>query len=215
MLTRHKKLFLQRPMKHKLPKKPKNVAALKKLGVALLITIVAVFCYVKIQPHTLEAKQQIQLEHKSQQLKSTLHDLQTQKVNDATQQKKLEDLQKQLQDTQNQLEAKRNAATAYAAELPATPPTPVYVAPVAPVSSVVAGCGDNEYAQYIYSHESGCNLNAVNSIGCRGIGQACPGGKLPCGADYACQNAFFTNYAVTRYGSWAGAYDFWVNNHWW
>ena len=92
------------------------------------------------------------------------------------------------------------------------------VAPVAPVvasTTVVSGCGDNFYANYIYMHESSCNTSAVNSLGCRGIGQACPGDKLPCGADYACQNAYFTNYAIGRYGSWEAAYAFWLNNHWW
>jgi hypothetical protein len=88
-------------------------------------------------------------------------------------------------------------------------------AQAAPAAAVVGGCGDNQYAQYIYQHESGCNLNAVNSGGCRGIGQACPGSKLPCGADYACQNDFFTNYAISKYGSWAAAYSFWTSNHWW
>jgi hypothetical protein len=96
-----------------------------------------------------------------------------------------------------------------------TPTTIANTAVAAPAASVVAGCGDNQYAQYIYQHESGCNLNAVNSGGCRGIGQACPGSKLPCGADYACQNEFFTNYAISKYGSWQAAYNFWVNNHWW
>lgn len=78
-----------------------------------------------------------------------------------------------------------------------------------------SGCGDNKYANFIYMKESNCNVSAVNSIGCRGIGQACPGSKLPCGADYACQNKWFTNYAMTRYGSWERAYNFWINNHWW
>ena len=51
--------------------------------------------------------------------------------------------------------------------------------------------------------------------GCYGIGQACPAGKLAyCGADYACQNAFFTAYAG-KYGGWAGAYAFWVAHGWW
>jgi len=67
----------------------------------------------------------------------------------------------------------------------------------------------------IYMKESGNNPLAVNSIGCRGIGQACPGTKLPCGADYACQDAWFTNYAITRYGSWDAAWVFWQQNHWW
>jgi hypothetical protein len=93
----------------------------------------------------------------------------------------------------------------------------VYVAPIEPTppTVVIPNCGDNEYANYIYMHESGCSTTAINSLGCRGIGQACPGDKLPCGADYACQNAFFTSYALGRYGSWYNAYVWWLNNHWW
>ncbi len=89
------------------------------------------------------------------------------------------------------------------------------IAPVYHAPSVVGNCGDNQYANFIYMHESGCNLNSVNSIGCRGIGQACPGSKLPCGADYACQNAWFTNYAIRTYGSWQGAYNAWISKNWW
>lgn len=93
-------------------------------------------------------------------------------------------------------------------------PTPVAAAQT--VTSAVSGsCGDNQYAQYIYQKESGCNLNAINSGGCRGIGQACPGSKLPCGADYACQNAFFTAYALSTYGGWEQAASFWQANGWW
>jgi len=76
-------------------------------------------------------------------------------------------------------------------------------------------CGDNQYANFIYMHESSCRTDAVNSIGCRGIGQACPGDKLPCGDDYECQNIWFTNYAIQRYGSWEQAYYFWLENLWW
>lgn len=83
-------------------------------------------------------------------------------------------------------------------------------------ASAAAGCNTgNQYKDFIYSHESGCRPEAVNSIGCRGIGQACPGSKLPCGADFACQDAYFTNYAMARYGSWEAAYRFWVANRWW
>lgn len=100
-------------------------------------------------------------------------------------------------------------------EQPKEAPQPVAVqSEVIPPSQPIQ-CGDNEYANYIYMHESSCNVNAVNSIGCRGIGQACPGTKLPCGADYECQNKWFTNYALTRYGSWYEAYQFWLRNHWW
>lgn len=68
---------------------------------------------------------------------------------------------------------------------------------------------------FIYMHESGNNPAAVNSSGCRGLGQACPGSKLPCGADYACQDAFFTNYMLNRYGSWENAKAFWLSHNWW
>jgi hypothetical protein len=95
-------------------------------------------------------------------------------------------------------------------------PAAAYQAPASPGGGVVAGCGDHEYAHYIYSHESGCNTGALNSSGCYGIGQACPASKISyCGGDYACQNEFFTSYANSRYGGWAGAYNFWLNNHWW
>lgn len=85
----------------------------------------------------------------------------------------------------------------------------------------MSGCGDNSYAAYIYGMESGgqvsgrCNPSAVNPGGCRGIGQACPGSKLPCGADYACQNRYFNQYAMDRYGSWANAYNFWRGHNYW
>lgn len=85
-----------------------------------------------------------------------------------------------------------------------------------PVASAAVGCNTgNQYKDFIYMKESGCNPSAVNSIGCRGIGQACPGSKLPCGADFACQDAWFSNYAIQRYGSWEAAHSFWLKNHWW
>jgi len=99
------------------------------------------------------------------------------------------------------------------AKVPVPAPKPAVQAVARP--SVVSGCGDNSYAHFIYEHESGCNTGAVNALGCRGIGQACPGSKLPCGADYACQNAYFTNYAISTYGSWANAYSFWLAHSWW
>jgi len=78
-----------------------------------------------------------------------------------------------------------------------------------------SGCGDNQYANFIYMHESGCRTTAMSPNGCYGIGQACPASKIAyCGADYACQNAFFSAYAG-KYGGWAGAYDFWLSHGWW
>lgn len=75
---------------------------------------------------------------------------------------------------------------------------------------------DDAAKAYIYARESGNNPNATNPNGCYGLGQDCNGRvRALCGADYACQDAFFTNYAMARYGSWAGALAFWQNHHWW
>ena len=69
---------------------------------------------------------------------------------------------------------------------------------------------------FIYSRESGNNPNATNPNGCYGLGQDCNGAvRGQCGADYACQDQFFTNYAMRRYGSWENALAFWQSHHWW
>lgn len=79
--------------------------------------------------------------------------------------------------------------------------------------------------QFIYCKESTNRPYATNEIGCRGLGQACPGSKLPCGDyDYVCQDNWFTNYMSERYGSWEKAKAFWLARvpingkdvgHWW
>lgn len=123
-------------------------------------------------------------------------------------QKEIEDLKARQTDLEAQLQAKAllkaNQAKAYAA-----------AAPKASVSLAVYPVPANEAKAFIYAHESGNDPTRVNSIGCRGLGQACPGSKLPCDADYACQDAWFTNYALTRYGSWEAAYVFWIAHRWW
>lgn len=74
----------------------------------------------------------------------------------------------------------------------------------------------NAAKAYIYSRESGNNPNAINPGGCYGLGQDCNGVlRTQCGADYACQDAYFDAYAARRYGGWEGAYAFWQQNHWW
>lgn len=76
----------------------------------------------------------------------------------------------------------------------------------------------NADKMFIYMKESGNNPLAKNSAGCLGLGQACPGSKLlaVCPTlEYACQDAFFTNYAISRYGSWEAALTFWQKNNWW
>lgn len=74
----------------------------------------------------------------------------------------------------------------------------------------------NAAKAFIYARESGNNPNATNPNGCYGLGQDCNGVlRTMCGADYACQDAFFDRYAAARYGSWEAAYAFWQANHWW
>ena len=90
---------------------------------------------------------------------------------------------------------------------------------IAPVSTVVSNCGDNMYSNYIYEHESGCNLDAVNpSSGDYGLGQSANGLSSACPdwqTDYTCQNSFFTSYANSRYGGWEQAYLVWISQGWW
>lgn len=71
---------------------------------------------------------------------------------------------------------------------------------------------------WIYMHESGNDPTRWNSSGCLGLGQACPASKLLAvcpNQDYACEDAWFTSYMQSRYGSWENAKAFWLANNWW
>ncbi|WP_261812637.1 lytic transglycosylase domain-containing protein [Microbacterium aurugineum] len=76
---------------------------------------------------------------------------------------------------------------------------------------------DWQYVDYIVSRESGWNPNATNqSSGACGLVQALPCSKVPGNGYNPVDNLrWATGYATGRYGSWAGAYNFWTNNHWW
>jgi uncharacterized protein YabE (DUF348 family) len=79
--------------------------------------------------------------------------------------------------------------------------------------------GDYGYVNYVISHESGWNPASLNSSGCAGLGQACPGSKLANACpgwqnNPVCQLRYFSGYA-SRYGGWAGSYNFWVSHHYW
>ncbi|MFF1541436.1 transglycosylase SLT domain-containing protein [Microbacterium sp. NPDC058269] len=76
---------------------------------------------------------------------------------------------------------------------------------------------DWQYVDYVVSRESGWNPNATNkSSGACGLVQALPCSKVPGNGYNPVDNLrWATGYATGRYGSWAGAYNFWVNNHWW
>lgn len=78
-----------------------------------------------------------------------------------------------------------------------------------------------DYKMYIYMHESGNSLTAINpdSKAC-GLGQAYPCSKLTAACpnwqtDYTCQDNFFSSYAVNRYGGWAQSFATWSAQSWW
>lgn len=90
--------------------------------------------------------------------------------------------------------------------------------PPTPTITDVVNCGSDPYMAQIYTHESGCSTTRTNSIGCVGLGQACPGSKLyaVCPTlDWNCENNFFINYANAVYGSPALAWAAWQVKHWW
>lgn len=134
----------------------------------------------------------------------------------------LEDEKKTAQDLRQKIADKKAAKAAEIAKTAQIAKESQAV--IAIFSGPRGSCGDNQYAAYIYGMESGgripgnCNLTVRNAEGCIGIGQACPASKLLAvcpNLDYECENAFFTSYALSRYGGWAGAYAFWIAHKWW
>lgn len=76
---------------------------------------------------------------------------------------------------------------------------------------------EQEAKQYIYYKESTNNQYAINkNSGACGLGQALPCSKMGCDlSDYQCQDNWFTNYCLQRYGSWAAAMNWHKQNNWW
>lgn len=202
MSVKQRKRVLRNPLV-----KRKNLPVLKKLGLALSITVLAALLYAAIAGHTYEAKQQVKLQQTYIQLQKTRNDLLHVKASGQQEQQKqtqqIQQLDQQLQSAQQQLSAKKanDAAVAYAAALP------------------TSYHSDNWYMDFIFQHESSNNPQAINEIGACGLGQSLPCSKLsgvcgwPAGVD--CQVQWFSNYAVQRYGSWQNAYYYWINHGNW
>jgi len=183
----------------------------KALITAVILALIGVASAVYFYQYTHTAKLEkkynqtkIELQEKLKKLDSTKTQLDSTTTDKANLQKQLEELNKTKQDLEAQLQAKLAEKQRLAS---------IGVQKVAAQSYSLPA---NQAKAFIYQKESGNNPAAVNSIGCRGLGQACPGSKLPCSnTDYACQDAWFTNYVMQRYGSWEKAYQFWLQNHWW
>jgi len=79
--------------------------------------------------------------------------------------------------------------------------------------------GDHAYANYIISRESNWRPSAANVSGAYGLCQALPGSKMAsAGGDWqtnpVTQLRWCNGYA-SRYGGWAGAYNFWQSHRYW
>ena len=84
-----------------------------------------------------------------------------------------------------------------------------------------AGISEADFSavDYIIGRESRWRPAVVNSSGCAGLGQACPGSKLASACpnwqtDPVCQLKFFSGYAG-KYGGWQGAYQAWLIKGYW
>ena len=87
-----------------------------------------------------------------------------------------------------------------------------------------AGIAESDfgYVNYIVGSESGWSPTKYNyaGSGAYGLCQSLPASKMATmGADYMTnpitQLKWCNSYAVGRYGSWEGAYNFWLSKHWW
>jgi hypothetical protein len=134
-------------------------------------------------------------------------------------------------DYDTQVLAPIRAAQAAAAKQAAAPVHRVYVwtKAVLPAGSHEdwmreAGIAESDfgYVNYIVDHESGWGVTkySYSGSGSYGLGQATPASKMAVfGADYmtnpVTQLKWANAYAVSRYGSWSGAYAYWSTyRHW-
>jgi uncharacterized protein YabE (DUF348 family) len=94
---------------------------------------------------------------------------------------------------------------------------------VAIMQAVGIAESDYGYVDYIVSHEGGWGGTTKSNYGgsgAYGICQALPGSKMAsAGADWATnpvtQLKWCNGYALGRYGSWEGAYNYWLSHHYW
>lgn len=178
----------------------KRISRLKVLAIILAGTVVtaAIVTLVNVQ-------KSINSNHKKLE-----QEVQLQKIMDERKQQELEqnqsqikeNLQKEIDTLKQQVQAKKTKQAALAAS------KPVYTTVQATVNSA---------KMFIYMHESGNNPGAINrGSGACGLGQALPCSKMNCSlSDYGCQDAWFTNYMKSRYGTWENAMAFWISHKWW
>ncbi|MBN9613875.1 MAG: transglycosylase SLT domain-containing protein [Actinobacteria bacterium] len=118
------------------------------------------------------------------------------------------------------IEEKKPEAPADQQAAAPTPGLPPYTGGGSPAKWMAAAGipeSDWRYVDYVVTRESGWNPNATNSgSGACGLVQALPCSKVPGnGYDPVDNLRWADGYAKGRYGSWKGAYDFWIANNWW
>lgn len=212
----------------------------KIILLSLLLATIGVIGAVYFYQYTHSAKLEQELNNKNRTLNEKSEELnkKSEQLNltDSQKlelQKQVDDLNRQKQELETKLQAKAdekariaslNNATASAMQKPINNSSSVQK----PVTTAVNGNkqdwliasgipeSDWTYVDYIVSKESTWNPNAVNkSSGACGLAQALPCSKLgPNWNDPVVALKWQYNYVKARYGSYAGAYSFWLSNHW-
>lgn len=107
--------------------------------------------------------------------------------------------------------------------VPTPPPAPVYPTDhVTIMQQAGVNAADYSAVEYIVTHESGWRYWVRNNegSGATGLCQALPASKMAsAGADYldnpVTQMRWCNTYAISRYGSWQAAYNYWVAHKFW
>lgn len=190
---------------------------LRRVIISILLALIGLVVYYYAYEYTHQAK-----------LEADLNSAQTELENINLNSQLKEQEADALKNKIKQLEADLQAKNAEKLRLASIQQKTVQAAPAKPISKVTGtkaewlanskiSPSDFTYVDYIIGKESGWNPNATNSSsGAHGLPQALPYSKTGCGwTDAVCQLNWADNYAKSRYGSWAGAYSFWLQKHWW
>lgn len=194
-----------------------RIQNLKRVAIAVLLALIGLVVYYYAYEYTHQAKLEAELNTAKTQLEQS-------NLNSQLKEQEAQDLKDKI----DKLEADLQARNAEKVRLATLAQQKAQAAPSKPVSRVTGtkaewlaaskiNPSDFTYVDYIIGRESGWNPNATNSSsGAHGLPQALPYSKTGCGwTDAVCQLNWADNYAKSRYGSWAGAYSFWLQKHWW
>lgn len=160
----------------------------------------------------------------NQDLDKTAKELDNSKNSNAESQKKIEELEKQKLELESKLQAKAEAKQKLA-QAATVSKTASAAAPQRNVSGnkqqlmTQAGIPESDwaYVDYIVTKESSWNPQARNaSSGAFGLAQCLnkPADSLCYSSNPVDQLKWQHSYVKSRYGSYAGAYNFWSSNHW-